>query len=111
MGMEAMHELQEKRWPEFERVIEYDNKQLEETDIPVYRQMLDLFTSKMHLAEPSTRTHLAQLVEFIGMWERSITGNLPRDVVKRIRADEEKLKTLYADLKENFERLQATLKE
>jgi stress response protein YsnF len=59
MGMEAMHELQAKRWPEFERVIEYDNKQLEETDIRVYRQLLDLFTSKMHLAEPSIRTHLA----------------------------------------------------
>jgi len=38
--------------PEFQRIIEYDNKQLEESDIPVYRQMLDLFTSKMHLAEP-----------------------------------------------------------
>jgi len=73
--------------------------------------MLDLCTSKMHLAEPSTRTHLALLVEFIGMWERSLTGNLPGEVVGRIGADEEKLKTLYADLKENFERLQAKLKE
>jgi hypothetical protein len=111
MGVEKMHELQEKRWPEFKRVIEYDNKQLEETDIPMYKQMLDLFISQMHLAEPSTRTHLAALVEFIGMWERSLAASLPHEVVTRTGADEEKLKPLYVDLAENFERLQAALRE
>lgn len=111
MGMDAMRGLQEQRWPEFQRVIEYDNKQLEEADIPVYRQMLDLFTSKVHLAEPSTRAHFSALVEFIGLWERFLTDNLPHEVASRIGADEENLKPLYADLNENFARLQAALKE
>src|ERR1035437_10904420 len=106
-----MHVLQEKRWPEFKRVIEYDNKQLEETDIPMYKQMLDLFISKIHLAGPSTRMHLAALVEFVGMWERSLAASLLHEVVTRIGADEEKLKPLYADLTENFGRLQAALRE
>jgi len=110
-GMGAMHELQEKRWPEFQRIIEYDNKQLEESDIPVYRQMLELCASKMHLAEPSTRAHLPALVEFVGLWERFLTDNLPHEVARRIGADEENLKPLYADLSENFARLQTALKE
>lgn len=110
-GTDAMLELREKRWPEFERVIEYDNKQLKDVDIPTYRQMLDLFTAKMHLAEPSTRTHFAALVEFLDMWERSLTGNLPREVLSRIGADEKTLSRFYLDLQENFDRLQAALKE
>ena len=44
MGADAGHELQEERWPEFENVIDYDNRKLKEIDIPMYRQMLDLFT-------------------------------------------------------------------
>jgi hypothetical protein len=111
IGMDALRELEEKRWPEFQRIIEYDNKQLEESDIPVYRQMLDLFTAKMHFAEPSTRAHLPALVEFIGLWERFLTGNLPHEVATLIGADEENLKRLYADLNDNFARLQTALKE
>ena len=77
----------------------------------MYTQVLDLFTSKMHLAEPSTRTHLGVLVEFIGMWERFLTGDLPHEVVSRIGADEGNLEAFYADLNDNFERLQSALKE
>jgi hypothetical protein len=111
MGMEARKELREKRWPGFKRVIEYDNAQLEEIDIPVYRQMLDLFTAKMHLAEPSTRAHLAALVEFIGAWDRDLTESMPPEVVSRVGADEENLKPLYVDLAANFDRLRAALGE
>ena len=71
----------------------------------------DLFTSKMHLAEPSTKAHFATLVEFIGLWERFLTRSLPHEVASRIGADEENLNPFYADLHENFERLQAALKE
>jgi hypothetical protein len=37
--------------PEFDRMREYGNQQLE-VDIALYEQMLDLFTTKMHLAQP-----------------------------------------------------------
>jgi len=91
---DARHELHEKRWPEFQRVIDHDNEQLEDVDIPTYRQMLDLFARKMHLAEPSTRDHFPALVEFIQIWERFLKKSLPNEVVIRIPANEENLKPL-----------------
>jgi hypothetical protein len=111
VGIDAVRELNEKRWPEFEKIIHYDNKQLVEVDLPVYSQMLDLFTSKLHLAEASTRTHLPALVEFIERWNRLIKYTLPREVVEEAGASEQKLMPLYLDLEQNFERLQAALKE
>jgi hypothetical protein len=103
--------MEEKRWPAFEKIIEDDNRKLEAEYIPLYRQMLDLFTSKMHLAEPSTRQHLGALVEFVELWERCLRGALPGEVVARIGPDEENLSAFYADLEANFTRLQEGLKE
>ena len=111
MGTEATHELLENRWPEYQQVIDYDNRQLEDLEIPMFRQMLELFTSKMHLAEPSTRAHLSALVQFVVTWERVLTRSLPREVLSRIRADEEKLEPFYADLTRTFEDLQGRLKK
>ena len=110
-GMEHLREMEEKRWPAFEKIIEDDNRKLEAEYIPLYRQMLDLFTSKMHLAEPSTRQHLGALVEFVELWERCLRGALPGEVVARIGPDEENLSAFYADLEANFTRLQEGLKE
>ncbi len=96
---------------EFNMIIEHDNRQLKEELMPLYREMIDTFTAKMHLAEPSTRQHFAALVEFVEMWDRSLRGTLPRDVAERVGANEENLQSFYRDLEANFERLQAALKE
>jgi hypothetical protein len=106
----TLRETRERLSPEFEKIIEYENRQLKEELIPLYKQMLDLFTAKMHLAEPSTRTHFSALVDFIEIWERSLSGALPREVVPRVGANEETLMSFYTDLQTNFERLQASLK-
>jgi hypothetical protein len=94
----------------FDKIIEYNNRQLTEVDLPLYRQMVDLFTAEMHLAQPSTRTHFPALVEFVEMWDRSLSGALPREVVERVGANEDSLIPFYTDLETNFERLQASLK-
>jgi hypothetical protein len=73
--------------------------------------MTDLFTAKMHLAEPSTRKHFGALIEFVEMWERSLRGALPGEVIEVVGANEENLTAFYTDLEGNFERLQAALKE
>ncbi|PYT21592.1 MAG: hypothetical protein DMG57_38115 [Acidobacteria bacterium] len=110
-GLDALSELTDKRWPELEKIIDYYNKQLGEVDMPDYTQMLKLFTSKLHLAEASTRTHLPALVEFIERWNRLITRTLPREVLEQTGAREESLMPLYLDLEQNFESLQVALKE
>jgi hypothetical protein len=93
----------------YDKIIEYNNRQLIEVDIPLYKQMVDLFTAKMHLAEPSTRTHFPILVEFVEMWDRSFAGALPRDVAERVGANEDTLTPFYSDLQINFERLRSSL--
>lgn len=101
-SLDRLRELEEQRWPQFQRIIEDDNRKLEAEDIPQYHQMLDLFTAKMHLAEPSTRQHFSALVEFVELWERCLRGALPGEVVQRIGPDEENLSGYYADLEANF---------
>lgn len=110
-GMENLHKTREQRWPEFNKIIEDHNRQVEEELIPLYRQMADLFTTKMHFAESSTRQHLGALVEFLEMWERSMRGALPAEVIELVAPNQENLTAFYADLGTNFERLQAALKE
>ncbi len=110
-SLDRLRELEEQRWPAFEKIIEDDNRKLEGEYIPIYRQMLGLFTSKMHLAEPSTRQHFGALVEFVELWERCLGGALPGEVVASIGPDEENLSAFYADLEANFTRLQDGLKE
>ena len=109
-SLDRLRELEEQRWPRFQRIIDDDNRKLEAEDIPQYHQMLDLFTAKMHLAEPSTRQHFSALVEFVELWDRCLRGALPGEVVQRIGPDEENLSGLYADLEANFTRLQSALK-
>src|ERR1035438_2432724 len=106
-SFDRLRELEEQRWPEYARIIEDDNRKLEAEDIPLYHQMMDLFTSKTHLAEPSTRQHFGALVEFVELWERCLRGALPGEVVRRIGPDEENLSAFYADLESNSARLQA----
>jgi hypothetical protein len=110
-SLDRLRELEEQRWPEYARIIEDDNRKLETEDIPQYRQMVDLFTSKMHFAEPTTRQHFGALVEFVELWERCLRGALTGEVVKRIGPDEENLSGLYEDLEANFTRLQEGLKK
>ena len=109
-GLDAVQELQEKRWPGFERIIEYENRQFEQETLPLYRQMLQLFTAKSHPAEASTRSHHSQLIEFVEIWDRWLGAALPPEVLKRLEHDEERLQPLYQDLAAHFERLQARLR-
>jgi|SRR6266404_8398656 len=110
-GIEHLRETREQLSPKFGKIIEDDNRQLEAELIPLYHQMADLFTAKMHLAEPSTRQYFGALIEFVEMWERSLRGALPGDVIECVGPNEEKLTVFYTDLGTNFERLQAALKE
>lgn len=109
-GIDHLQETREQLSPQFQKIIEHNNHQLREETIPLYGQMVDLFTAKMHLTESSTRAHFPALVEFVEMWDRSLRGTLPREVAERVGPNEESLMPFYADLETNFERLQAALK-
>jgi len=109
-GTEHLRTVEEQRWPQFEKIIEDDNRQWKEELLPLYRQMTDLFTAKMQFAESSTRQHFGELIEFTELWNRWLRGTLPGELLDKVGPNEEKLAALYTDLEITFERLQAALK-
>ena len=102
--------LEQQRDPEHEALIAYDNKQLLETLVPLYREMLACFRRGMWLVEPSTRAHFATLVEFVDIWERHLAHVLPHGVGSRLDHREERLYPLYDDLETTLDRLRGELK-
>lgn len=104
-GPEALQRLTETRWPEFERLIEHDNKQLFQELLPLYRRMVELFRTNYWLAEPGTRAFFPELVEFVELWNRSEQKSLPVEVVQRLGHGEEKLNDFYAHLQKKHDEL------
>jgi hypothetical protein len=109
--MDHVDKLLKERAPAFDKMIDYDNQQLAEETIPAYRRMLELFTAKMYLAEFSTAQYFPVLLDFVEIWERCLSDSLPREVVRNLKHSDEPLLPFYADLADNFARLQQALRE
>ena len=105
IGPEASGKISERRGPEFDALIKYDNDQLRKELIPAYQRMLDLFREKMWLAGETTLTYYPELVEFVEIWNRS----LPLEVFRKIGHTEERLKPLYDNLNSQITRIRALI--
>jgi hypothetical protein len=108
---EAKKELTVKRGAEFDRVIEYDKNQLTNELVPLYQKLLEHFSSHMWLAESSTLSFFGDLVEYVEVWNRFLSGGLPSEVSGKIDHDEDKLKPFYADLETQMNKLKAKLEK
>jgi hypothetical protein len=111
VDLDHVEKLMQERGPKFERIIEYQNRQLAQEVIPAYRKMVELFVSKMHLAEPSTIQHFSTLVEFVEIWDRWLGKSLPAEVLGQLDHSEQKLYPFYHDLFDTFARMQRALRE
>ena len=105
-GVETIIQVEKERWPEYEKLMEYEGKQLREEILPSYREMVSLFVSKMYLAEPATRGHLKELINFVEVWDRWTDSSLPKEVLPRLNHGEKDLYPLYEDLEKQFAALQ-----
>jgi hypothetical protein len=110
-AIDLVEELTKGRFPDFEKLTRYGNRQLAEDIIPAYRKMVALFTLKMHLAEPSTISHFPALFEFVEIWNRWLDGSLPVEVLGQLNHSEETLFPFYGDLADNFARMQQMMRE
>ena len=79
--------------------------------MPAYRNMVELFTFKMHFAEFSTVQHFAARLEFVEIWNRWLDKSLPAEVLAQLNHSEEKVYPFYEDLANNFARMQEALRE
>jgi hypothetical protein len=105
----AVERFRKESGPEFHRIIDDENAQLNDILLPTYNRMVRLFVARYWLAEPSTREHLPALIEFVELWRRWQAKALPPDVLERLDHREDKLNPLYEDLVEHLDRLRAEL--
>lgn len=82
---------------------------MKEELVPTYEQMAKLFTERMHLAEPCTRTHYRKLLDFVEIWRRFLAKSIPYSVAEEIGHSKKELVPFYEDLESNFQRLQNKL--
>ncbi len=108
IGTDALGKVSKERGPEFEKIIEYDNVQLEKP-LPSYRKLVQIFRDNYWLAEPETQSYFAALVEFVELWDRWISENLPHEVISELNHSEELLHPFYDHLKKTHMRLQSKL--
>jgi hypothetical protein len=108
---ERLQDISERDGPDYDRIIDYDNKQLEKELIPQYRKMIDCFSTHLWLANPSTLSHYGALVEYVEVWNRYLANAIPGEVVRAIGIEEKMLYPLYEDLQHNFDALNAELRK
>jgi hypothetical protein len=111
LKIERMAQLDRERWPSFEKLFDYSARQFTDEIVPSYRQMVDLFTSKIHLAEQSTIAYLPVLTQFVEIWNRWLNGSLPGEVLGLINHTESALAPFYEDVLENYRHMQSELSE
>jgi hypothetical protein len=104
-GGAVMHDHEE-RFKPFKRIIEYDNDQFERELMPLYRQMLDLFTDKYWLAAKDTRGFYQEYLEFVEIWERYLGAAIPGEVIKKLGHSEENVKPFYDHVENKLQQLQ-----
>lgn len=92
-----------------EKEIAYNNKQLRDEFLPMYREMLAIFRKGYWLAEPETRNFYADLVEYVEGWTRWEAGGVPPAVMQKIGHTEEKLRPFYNELTERTDVLRKEL--
>ena len=111
VSVEALGQISQTRGPEFTKLIDYENKQLQEELLPAYRQMAKLFRENLWLADPDTREHYQRLIEFIELWDRWLAKSIPGEVIERLGHSEDNLKPFYDHLQRRHDDLRAKIKQ
>lgn len=92
--------------PGIEATIEYHNQQFKKELLPKYREMLDLFTTKYHLAYPETRNLYPLFLEYVEIWNMHLAKAISGEVIGELEHGEEKIKPFYEHLEQKMQQLQ-----
>ncbi len=96
----------EELYAPFGKIIEYDNNQLREELMPLYRKILDLFTENYWLADEDTRAYYQDFLEFVEIWERYLAEALPGEVIRKLEHSEENVLPFYEHVELRLSALQ-----
>jgi len=95
----------EERFKPFDALINYDNEQLYQQILPLYGNMVLVFTENYWLAEDSTKNYYPALCRFVEIWHRFKKRTIPREVLREIKREESALYPFYEDLQQQLRRL------
>ena len=109
VNTETLERLSRERFPEFDKILEFDNARFINELLPAYRRMVTVFRDNLWLAESETRDHFPNLLEFVEIWDRSVADSLPREVLTRLGHNEKALQPLYNNLQETHDALRSQL--
>lgn len=93
----------------YRKIIEYDNQQLRDELLPLYRKILDIFTDKYWLADEETRTYYQSFLEFVEIWERYLVDSLPTGVIHKVKHTEDSVLPFYEHVEHKLSFLQQEL--
>jgi hypothetical protein len=99
----------EKYFEPFKKSIMYDNKQLREELIPLYDEMVSIFTKNLWLVNSTTRKWYSELSVFVDLWHRWLEKSIPAEVIQKMNHTEKRLKPFYQDIENQLEKLQKEL--
>ena len=108
-GPEGVQQASDPHLTPLLKSIRDENQTFRELLMPRYREMVDVFRKKMWLAEPETRRHFVELVEFVDVWDKVLNDQLPPAIAPRIGHTEQNLKPFYSHLESTHDRLRAQL--
>ncbi len=94
----------------YREITEYDNRQFREELMPLYQNMLDIFTEKYWLADAETREYYGDFCKFVEVWERHLANSIPGEVIKKLGHTEAKLHPFYEHLEQRISALQTDVK-
>jgi hypothetical protein len=89
--------------------VQDENETLRNILIPTYHEMIKVFRDKMWLAEPETREHFKNLIEFVDVWDEILGDKLPSSVAPAIGHTEQNLPRFYDHIEKMHERLRSKL--
>ncbi len=106
---DAARQLDERRWPAFERLIEDDTTIFKEDLLPAYRRMAALFRENLWLSDTDTQAYYPEFMEYLELWERHLRGALPGEVLTALGHTEQRLHPFYAHIHSRHDALRRAI--
>ena len=99
----------EKHFEPFKKRIEDENIRFREYIIPLYDEMLEIFTKYFWLAEDSTKEFYKPYCRYVEIWHRYLNDAIPPRVLEELKIEEEPLLYFYENLEKHLIKLRNKL--
>lgn len=101
----------EKRFEPFKKQIEDENQRFPKYVLPLYDQMVDIFTRNYWLAEDSSKHFYKPFCRYVELWHRYYDNAIPPHVLEEIKIDDETLLPFYEDIERHLNELRNKLSQ